>query len=156
MEAKCKQCVTMAFYTKMLNEATRDIVNERKSGTAKSKNGAFLSRHPAPMQRDIIIVCGMYCGWTNTRIANIAATSPNKVRLIRRKFERAPGLLFNLPILEPLTTLDKNKKGNRRPVLFYQCGFCGLIFKGPNNKPGRRHVATHVLSEQIVRVRGID
>ncbi len=140
----------------MLDRATSDIMNARKTGLTISKNGAFLSRHPLPMQRDIIIVCGMYCGWTNTRIANIAATSPNKVRLIRRKFERAPALLFNLPILTALNTLDKNKKGNRRLVLFYQCALCGLIFKGPNNKPGRRHVATHVLPEQIVRVRGID
>ncbi len=91
----------------MLNAATRDLANAHKNGSTIGENGAFLSRHPLPMQRDIIIVCGMYCGWTNTHIGSMARTSARNVTIIKRKFERAPGLLFNARCTKILEREDK-------------------------------------------------
>jgi len=114
---------------------------------AKSRNNKKSSWYPYPMERDLIIVWGMYRGWRNTAIARKLGLNPTTVRRLRYEFGQNPSSIFALPVLY---------KGYKWHKTFYRCEFCGEMMVGVEEETAKRHVAGHVATGEAIVLSGVD
>ena len=94
------------------------------------------------MERDIIVVWGLYRGWTAGFTAKNARVHPATIRRRRAFYAANPAALFELPILH-------------RGLRVYRCEFCGSHIPTKSERAAREHVAEHVLSPEIVKSLGV-
>jgi len=116
-------------------------------GAAKIRNTRNHSTwYPYPMERDIVILWGMYRGWRNAPIARKLGLSPHTVRRRRLELGRNPALIFNLPVLY---------KGYKWNKSFYRCEFCGEMMVGVEEEEAREHVARHIVTGEVISMSGV-
>ena len=94
------------------------------------------------MERDIIVVWGLYRGWADTFTAKTARVHPMTIRRRKAFYAANPAALFELPILH-------------RGLRIYRCEFCGSQIPTKSEKAAREHVAEHVLSPELVKSLGV-
>ncbi len=94
------------------------------------------------MERDIVVVWGLYRGWTVAFTAKTARAHPATIRRRRAFYAANPAALFELPILH-------------RGLRVYRCEFCGSHIPTKSERAAREHVAEHVLSPEIVKSLGV-
>ena len=73
-------------------------------------------KHPYPVERDIIILYGMWNGWEYAAIGHYCRLTAPSVRRHIIRLQSNPGALFKLPIL--FTGLVGGKR-------VFRCEFCG-------------------------------
>lgn len=99
------------------------------------------SRYPMQMERDIVILWGMYRGWSNPVIADALRCSTKTVERFRHRLLRNPGLIFLCPVLH------KEHKGGK-PL--WRCEVCSVSMSCSEPK-AREHVIAHILSRVVLR-----
>ena len=128
-----------------VNEAIRVV--ESEATTRSQRNGSGRATwYPYPMERDIIILWGMYRGWRNPVIANKLGLSSVTVLKRRGEFGRNPSLIFNLPVLH---------RGYKWHKPYHRCEFCGEMMVGVEEIDARLHVARHIATEESISLAGV-
>ena len=107
-------------------------------------------RYPHSVERDIIILYGLWNGWNASSIGKYCRLQAPSVRRHIHRLQTTPGALFKLPIL--FTGLVGGKR-------VFRCEFCGnsQYEKDTTEERARLHVARHVTTEEYIqtfRVRG--
>ena len=75
-------------------------------------------KHPYPVERDIIILYGMWNGWEYAAIGHYCRLTAPSVRRHITRLQSNPGDLFKLPILPVITFVNAPKKRARNaPVI---------------------------------------
>lgn len=129
-----------------LQEQVKAALQVVASETRKRNTAKHVTWYPFPMERDIIIVWGMYRGWRNTAIANKLGLSAMTVRRLRYEFGRNPALIFNLPVLY---------KGYKWNKVYYRCEFCGEMMVEVGEGDAREHVARHIVTGEVISMSGV-
>lgn len=111
------------------------VLGERKKGAG---------RHFA-MERNLVVLWAMYRGWTTPVTAEKLGVHASTVARYRREFIFEPRRIFQCPVLH------KGLKGDK-PL--WSCEFCGEQMRG-DEKDAREHVASHVLSNDIIALHGV-
>jgi len=129
-----------------LQEQVKAALEVVSNETKKRNRAKHVTWYPFPMERDIIIIWGMYRGWRNTAIANKLGLSARTVRRLRYEFGRNPVLIFNLPVLY---------KGYKWNKPFYRCEFCGEMMVKVGEEEAREHVARHIAAREVISMSGV-
>jgi len=103
--------------------------------------GGFPGKHPRRAERDIIVIWGIYRGWSFTEIGRIARTSRREASNLRETFAKRPRLIFRLRIL-PYSPRSRGES-------YHRCGLCGEQVTG-DNKEAKRHVLLHLFASERV------
>ena len=103
------------------------------------------SRYPLPMERDLIILHGMWRGWTNPMMANALKCSTKTVSRRRIQLLVEPKLIFMCPVLH---------QGLRGKKKVWRCEFCSASMLGSERK-AREHVASHIVSRERIWLSGV-
>ena len=105
-------------------------------------------KHPYPVERDIIILYGLWNGWGYAAIGNYCRLTAPSVRRHIDRLQSTPGDLFKLPIL--FTGLVGGKR-------VFRCEFCGntQFEKDTTEERARLHVAGHVTTEDYIQTFGV-
>ena len=108
----------------------------------------LLGRYPYPVERDIIILYGLWNGWTPGTIGHHCRLKAPAVRRHIERLQSNPGMLFKLPIL------FTGMVGGRR---VFRCEFCGnsQYEKDTTEERARLHVARHVTTEDYIQTLGV-
>ena len=101
--------------------------------------------YPLQMERDIIVLWGMYRGCSMPVIADAAMVSRPSIDRVRRRFIDEPSSIFRCPVLRKILRGD-------RPL--WTCQFCQEEMRGSERK-AREHVASHLLSADIIALNGV-
>jgi len=101
--------------------------------------------YPLQMERDIVVLWGMYRGWSIPVIADATKVSRPTIERVRRRFVDNPAEVFRCPVLRKVLRGDK-------PL--WTCHFCEEEMRG-SEKKAREHVASHVLSPDIIALNGV-
>lgn len=101
--------------------------------------------YPLQMERDIVVLWGMYRGWSMPVMADAVMVSIPAIERVRRKFINEPYAIFRCPVLHKVLRADK-------PL--WTCQFCGEQMREAERK-AREHVASHVLSSDIIELNGV-
>lgn len=136
----------MGLYMVQLQEQVNAALQVVASEAKKRNADKHSSWYPYPMERDIIIVWGMYRGWRNAAIAKKVGLSAQTVRRLRYEFGRNPALIFNLPVLY---------KGYKWNKPFYRCEFCGEMMVQVEEEEAKRHVAGHIATGEAIFLSGV-
>ena len=95
------------------------------------------------IERDIVVLWGIFRRWSNAGIAKMAGAGVKTIRRRKMFFTATPEAIFSLEVLY---------KGQRG---FYRCEFCGeAMVKIPEQK-AREHVAYHVVTMEAIRMNGV-
>ena len=106
---------------------------------AQAKN----SRESANMmERDVVVLWGMYRGWANTFSARMIHSTRGWVRKRKEFFSQDPRTIFEMPVLHQSQRI-------------FRCEFCGDHLPYKAEKQARMHVASHVVSQEAVHVNGV-
>ena len=124
------------------SEAIRVI---KQSVRPRGRNKRHSSLYPVRMERDIVVLWGMYRGWSNPVIADAVKSSVSTVERLRRRFAQDPSLVFNCPVLQ---------QGIRGTKPLWRCEFCGASLL-VTEKEAREHVAGHLFSKEILALQGV-
>ena len=92
------------------------------------------------MELWIIVLWGMYHGWSEPMTAKQARTTVKTVRKCKDAFYEDPSLIFKTPVL----TRDMRWK-----TKIWRCQFCESVITG-SERSAREHVAGHVLVPEAV------
>ena len=114
--------------------------HDRRGGSERRR-----SSYPLGMERDIVVLWGMYRGWSNRVIADATRASGRTIRRLVRRFANRPSLIFECPILH------QGLRGKRR---LYRCEFCGALMVISERK-AREHVASHLFPREVIAVHGV-
>ena len=104
----------------------------------------FHVKHTYVAERDIIILYGLWRGWSPALIGRYCKPSSKSVRKHTIRVQSNPGVLFKLPIL--FTGMVGGKR-------IYRCEFCGNAQYAEER--ARIHVARHVTSEDFIHIVGV-
>ena len=108
----------------------------------------FSGRHPYPVERDIIVLYGLWKGWTPGAIGRFCRIKAPSVRKHILRLQSAPGDLFGLQLLSVVMV------GSKRA---FRCEFCGdtKFEKDITEEAVRIHVARHVIPEYFIQTVGV-
>ena len=122
-----------------------DSLRQIKAMKRSTKTGRFVSRYPLLAERDIVVLWGMYRGWSDRSIADAIRTSDRTVRNIRNRYYSNPRMIFHHPVLHQIVRY-------RAPL--WICLFCGAQLTTAE-KDAREHVAMHVMSPHVFKLLGV-
>ncbi len=125
-----------------VNAALQVVASEAE----KRNSASHVTWYPYPMERDIIIVWGMYRGWRNAAIGKKLGLSSQTIRRLRYEFGQNPASIFNLPVLY---------KGYKWNKVYYRCEFCGEMMVGVEEEEARKHVAGHIVTGEVIFMSGV-
>ena len=133
---------------RQVKEAIR-LLQRSMDDTIKSrKNRKRDSRSPPPSaykaERGLVMVWGMYRGWSGAAIARAACAAENTVINFRSKLGLQPSKLFDYPVLH---------QGLRGSKPLYRCGLCGDLMT-KSLKDAREHVVLHFMSPEVMKANG--
>jgi len=111
----------------------------------RSRKGRASRHYPYPMERDIVVLWGMYRAWNDPIIGEVVGNHINTIKALRRKFMDDPSEIFRCPVLH------QGIRGNK-PL--WRCEFCGAEL-ATTEKKAREHVAGHVLSYEAIKLNGV-
>ena len=122
----------------------RDAVNIIKSDPKQK----FQAGHPYKTERDIIILYGLWRGWSPASIGRYCKLSSKSVKKHMNRLQSNPGDLFKLPVL--FTGMVGGKR-------IFRCEFCGnaKLAEETSEERARIHVARHVTSEEMIKMYGV-
>jgi len=122
----------------------RDAAKTLKDHPGKQLSG----RHPYPVERDIIVLYGLWKGWTPGAMGRRCRLKSESVRKHILRLQSAPGDLFRMQLLSVVMV------GSRRA---FRCEFCGdtKLEKDITEEAVRIHVAGHVTSELFIQTLGV-
>ena len=127
-----------------MKQQYKDAMSEMAS-QAPSKDNSF-TKHFLPAERDVVILWGIYRGWSAVAIAHKINKSADTVRRVIASFNTVPALLFRLPVLH------LSYKGQKR---MFTCAFCGREMMNVREKAAREHVASHLFTERMIKEGGV-
>ncbi len=106
-------------------------------------------QYPYPAERDIVIIWGIYRGWTARAIGSKTGLHKKTIKYRRNLLLSEPSRLFNLHRL-----MDKRiVRRSREPI--YKCLFCHREMREITEKKAREHVAGHLLSADKIKELGV-
>ena len=114
-----------------------------------SPSGKKPGRYPLPYDRELVVIYGMWRGWTDKticRACNMSPNSRNSIYRIRRQLYDWPRLIFRHNLYQRGPNLRRSA---------YKCELCAKMISGNEHKI-RVHVARHLFSEDIIRLNGVD
>lgn len=120
--------------SKQVKEAI-ETINSFPKGTAGSLS----------MDRDLILIWGLYRAWKEAAIAKVLRVHPTTVRRHMEKLTDHPSLMFLCPVLA------KRKRYNK---FVWICEFCEEELEGAE-KQAREHVANHIYSIERIKSEGV-
>ena len=94
------------------------------------------------MERDLVVLWGMYRGWSNTFIAKKLTSNRKSVGKRIQFFSDYPVAIFGFPVM-------------RESPRSYVCEFCGSQLSKRSEKAAREHVAGHVVEDNKIKVYGV-
>ena len=97
------------------------------------------------MDRDLILIWGLYRGWSDAAIAKVLRVHPTTVKRHMEKLTEHPSLIFRCPVM---------RKGIRYKKTVWICEFCEEELEG-SDREAREHVASHVCSIEQIQVEGV-
>lgn len=127
-----------------MKQQYKDAMSEMAS-QAPSKDNSF-TKHVLPAERDVVILWGIYRGWSAVAIGHKVNKSADTVRRVIASFFAEPSLIFRLPVLH------LSYKGQKR---MFTCAFCGREMMNVREKAAREHVASHICTEWMIKEGGV-
>ena len=101
--------------------------------------------YPLLMERDIVVLWGMYRGWSSPAIAETAKASVSTVKRQKLMLAGEPWPIFRC------LALHQGLRG-RKPV--YRGEFCGAMML-VSEKKAREHVALRLSPDDMIRLHGM-
>ena len=129
----------MRSLERQAKEAMRAIADRFDRGSRTSSTSSMM------MERDLIILYGMYHGWSNRVIAETLRCHPRTVSRHSRQLILEPKLIFRCPVLH---------QGLRGIKKLWRCEVCSASMLGSERK-AREHVASHFFSKEMIAFRGV-
>ena len=129
----------------MQRQASEAIKTIKQSVRPRGGKKRHSSLYPVRMERDIVVLGGMYRGWSNPVIASEVRSSVSTVEWVRRKFAQDPSLIFQCPALQ---------RGIRGSKPLWRCEFCEASLL-VTEEDAREHVAAHLFSKEIIAIQGV-
>ena len=99
-----------------------------------------------PLERDIIVLWGMYRGWGDSAISKYVGCSTSTIGRVRDRFQKDPSEIFRCPVMSGIL---RNRK------IMWKCEVCGLPLLGMSERKARIHVARHFVSETEIQLNGV-
>ena len=129
----------MPTLEKQAREAMR-VIAERHDRRPRTSSASSMQ-----MERDLIVLYGLYRGWNNSVTAEALRCHPRTVSRRCNQLMLDPRLIFICPVLH------RGLRGNK-PV--WRCEFCSASMLGSERK-AREHVASHVVSKDVMFMSGV-
>ena len=136
----------MPSLKEQVDEALNNLRAHRGERGIRNK---YVKRTPLrimAMDRDLIVLWGMFRGWSDAVAARESGLSPSTFDRARRRFEREPWLLFRVPILH---------RGIRGGKPLWRCEVCDAQMLAVSERRAREHVALHLISPLAVVTNGV-
>ena len=99
-----------------------------------------------PMQRDTLILWGMYNGWSTAVIVRRTGLGIRTVLASIERFRSQPWLIFRVPVLLKVGS-------GRRP--FWRCEACNTRLPNISEHRAMAHVAGHFISPLDLKTNGV-
>ena len=121
-------------------EAIRELAS-----TSEGRKRLQSNAYPLFMERDLVILWGLYRGWSMRHMADILQCSLPTIYNRRRIYWQEPHLLFNLPVMH---------RGLRGKKPLFRCEVCDARLLVSERK-ARHHVAFHLIPRGHIKAYGL-